>query len=255
MGEDATLSPRTQQASGSENNKEPNQCVIKHLALALEFWRNGRKYNVPSRSRVDAIASDLRPREYLQAQLLHDHIGSPKTIREHELWSAVHDAMNVGHDRGFKRLEPSSPNSLHVGMRPCGSRHGASGASKDKGKRPTTYADEHHLVTLDAAQLWEMLNDPYRPGPERAEYCIPHDATKLAQMGGKFPHALVKFREFAQSRQHVRIDNRAAKHHGEMALIHSSEYQCRVDEYAACLSRRKRWRKCCASRLVLRGGR
>ena len=60
MGGDVTLSIRLQQALGSESPNELNQCIVKHLALALEWWNNGRKLNVPTRSRVDTIATELR---------------------------------------------------------------------------------------------------------------------------------------------------------------------------------------------------
>ena len=104
MGEDVALSFKMQQALGSESKKEFNQCVIKHLSLALEWWNNGRRCNVPTRSRVETIAAELRAGEYNQALMCMEHIGSPKTTREHELWSSIHDAMAIGHDRGFKRL-------------------------------------------------------------------------------------------------------------------------------------------------------
>ena len=40
----------------------------------------------------------------MEAQACPEHIRKPNTTREHELWSAVRDAMTIGHDRGFKRL-------------------------------------------------------------------------------------------------------------------------------------------------------
>ena len=33
-----------------------------------------------------------------------EHIQKHGKILEHEIWSSAHDAMNVGNDRGFKRL-------------------------------------------------------------------------------------------------------------------------------------------------------
>lgn len=98
------MSFHMQQAIGSENNKEYNQCVTHHLALALEWRMNGKLFEDPPRTRVDVIAEELRDGEFAQAQLRCNHIGTPVTVREHELWAAIHDAMCIGHDRGFKRL-------------------------------------------------------------------------------------------------------------------------------------------------------
>lgn len=74
MGEDVALTFKMQQALGSETNKELNQCIAKHLALALKWWVNGRRFNVPTRSRADAIASELRTGEFTEAQSCMGHI-------------------------------------------------------------------------------------------------------------------------------------------------------------------------------------
>ena len=104
MGDDIILNFRMQKALGSENVREFNQCVVKHLALSLEWWLNGRRFRIPTRTRVDVMGAELRAGEFAQAQLRRNHISSPTTTREHELWSSVHDAMTTGHDRSFKRL-------------------------------------------------------------------------------------------------------------------------------------------------------
>ena len=67
MGEDIPLNLRLRQALGSENKFEVNQCVIKHLALSLEWWHNGKAFRIPARSRVDILASELRASEYMKA--------------------------------------------------------------------------------------------------------------------------------------------------------------------------------------------
>ena len=103
-GGDVSREFRTQQALCSENNKEYNQCVIMHLALALECWANGKLPKVPSRTRVDVVAAELRDGEFTQAQMCHNHIGSPLTVRWRELRAEIHDAVCIGHGRGFKRL-------------------------------------------------------------------------------------------------------------------------------------------------------
>ena len=55
-------------------------------------------------SRVEILASELRAIEYVKAQMCLAHIQKPSTTLDHEVWSSVHDAMNVGHDRSFERL-------------------------------------------------------------------------------------------------------------------------------------------------------
>ena len=104
MGEDVTLNLRLRQALGSENPNEINQCVIKHLALGLDWFVNGKKLRIPNRSRVDILATELRAGEFSQAQQCMEQIGAAKTQIQLELMAAVHDAMSVGHDRSYKRL-------------------------------------------------------------------------------------------------------------------------------------------------------
>ena len=95
MREDLNLTFNMQQASGAENNREYNQCVIKHIDLDMEWWANGRMRKVPSRERVETIASELRAGEFAHAQLRHDQIVTHVTAREHELRASAHDAMCI----------------------------------------------------------------------------------------------------------------------------------------------------------------
>ena len=81
-----------------------NQCVIKHLVLALDWRYNGRKFRIPTRSRVEVLAKEIRAGEFAQAQLCLEHVTKPSTTLEHEVWSCIHDTMDLGHDRSFKRL-------------------------------------------------------------------------------------------------------------------------------------------------------
>ena len=104
MGGDLPLTMRLRQSLGPEDNQEANQCVIKHLALALDWWPNGRKFRIPPRSSVEIMASELRAIEYVQAQMCLEQIGNANTVLEHEIWSAARDAMNLGRDRSFERL-------------------------------------------------------------------------------------------------------------------------------------------------------
>ena len=64
MGEDVPLSLRMRQAIGSGNPREANQCVIKHMALGLDWFNNGRKLRIPTRNRVEIIASEIRAGEF-----------------------------------------------------------------------------------------------------------------------------------------------------------------------------------------------
>ena len=53
---------------------------------------------------MGVIASELRAGEYAQAQMCLEHINKPNKILEREIWPSAHDAMNIGHNRTFKRL-------------------------------------------------------------------------------------------------------------------------------------------------------
>ena len=121
MGEDLPLSLKLRQALGSEGTLEMNQCVIKHLALALDWRYNGRKFRIPTRSRVEVLAAEIRAWEFPQAQLCFEHITKPSTTLEHEIWSCIHDTMNLGRDRSFKRLgwllKENCPNDTDFSIR------------------------------------------------------------------------------------------------------------------------------------------
>ena len=97
----------------SARNKPWGRSIIGNLisarsspkALELEWRVNGKHFNVPARARVGVWADELRAGEFARARLFFDHIGTPVTIRGHGLRPSLRDAMCVGYDRVFKRLE------------------------------------------------------------------------------------------------------------------------------------------------------
>ena len=95
---------RLRQALGSENKQGMNQCVIRHLALSLELWLNGKHFPIPDRSRIDLPGAEIRASEYAKAQICSERIKKPNALLGREIWSALHDAMNIGHDRSFTRM-------------------------------------------------------------------------------------------------------------------------------------------------------
>ena len=100
---------------------ELNQCVIEHLAFPLDWWLNGKRFRIPARPRVDLLASALRASEYVQAQMCFEHIKKPNTLLEHEVWSALHVAMNICHGGSFKRtgwlFTTSFPSDVNLRIR------------------------------------------------------------------------------------------------------------------------------------------
>ena len=104
MGEEVKLNPRMQRALGWESVMEGNQCVVKHIAMGMEWIANNRHVRVPSRNRVDLLASELRMGEYQNAIACLPRVAKPSSLLEYEMWPNAHDSMNAGHDRNFKRL-------------------------------------------------------------------------------------------------------------------------------------------------------
>ena len=75
MGVGVMLNFRPRQSIGAENNREFNQCVVNHMALASEWRKKGKRFKTPALSRVDVLGAELRAGEYVQAQRCFDHIG------------------------------------------------------------------------------------------------------------------------------------------------------------------------------------
>ena len=60
MGAGAKINLRTQRVLGSESVAEGNQCVLKHVAMGLEWLENKRHVRIPSRNRAGLLGSELR---------------------------------------------------------------------------------------------------------------------------------------------------------------------------------------------------
>ena len=104
MGEEIKFNLRTQRVQGSESGMEGNQCVLKHIAMGLEWIANKRHSRIPSRSRVDMMASELRMEEYQKSMTRYDRASKPSSLMEYEMWPNAHDSMSAGHGRNFKKL-------------------------------------------------------------------------------------------------------------------------------------------------------
>ena len=89
---------------GSENHREFDQCVKKHVSLGLDCLFSGAKFRIPSRNRVDVIATALRAGEYAQAQELCEVPGETRTLAEFEISAALRGDMNIGGDRSYKKM-------------------------------------------------------------------------------------------------------------------------------------------------------
>ena len=65
---------------------------------------NKRNVRVPSRSRVDILASELRMGGYQNDVACFELLSKPTSLMEYEMWPNAHDSMNDGHVGNFKRL-------------------------------------------------------------------------------------------------------------------------------------------------------
>ena len=104
MGGEIKLNVRTQRALGSENDMGGNQFAIKNIAMGSEWIANKHHSRIPSRNRVDLLASEFRMGEYQRATVCYDRVSKPSSLMKYEMWPNAHDSMNTGHGRNFKNL-------------------------------------------------------------------------------------------------------------------------------------------------------
>ena len=104
MGEGIKLNNRMRRLLGSESDSEGNQFVTKHIAMGLEWKANKCHARIPSRNRVEILASELRMGEYQKAAVCYERVCKPVSLMEYEMWPNAHESMSVGHDRNFKKL-------------------------------------------------------------------------------------------------------------------------------------------------------
>ena len=80
MGGEVQLNLRTRRVLGSESNTEGNQCALKHVAMGLEWMENKHHVRIPSRSRVDLMASELRMGEYQNSAAFYGRVSKPSAL-------------------------------------------------------------------------------------------------------------------------------------------------------------------------------
>ena len=83
---------------------EKSQCVLLHLALALEWMDQGCPKRAPNKTRAIQLSTQLRAGDYQQALRCLEQIGKPKTTNRHEIWDAAHDAAMPRSGRNFQTM-------------------------------------------------------------------------------------------------------------------------------------------------------
>ena len=102
MGFEIPSSTHLRSALGAPGKIERNQCVCVQLALGLEWHAQGRPKRIPNKTRIMALAVQLRCGEYQQAPSFAGKHGYPKTKGTSQLYSAARDIMSDRHDRNFQ---------------------------------------------------------------------------------------------------------------------------------------------------------
>ena len=102
LGDSITVSTQLQKSLGWPVKTESNQCVLFHIAAAYEWEEQNCPTRVPSRTRVDSLAEQVRQVEYRQGAQGVSRIKRPHARGEHEIWP--HDVITPNHDRQFREI-------------------------------------------------------------------------------------------------------------------------------------------------------
>ena len=109
MGFLVTLSSTIRMALGEPEVVGRNQRVCLHVALGLEWTTHGRPKRIPNKTRVLALASQVRSEEYQQGLMFMASYPDPRTPLQGKLRYIAHDILRSHRDRNFQDLNPPCP--------------------------------------------------------------------------------------------------------------------------------------------------
>ena len=103
-GDQVLLGNAMQQALGEGNPSESNQCTIVSVAAALEWHAQRWRKRIPSRNRVNLLASSIREAEFAATQQGMKELAKATTVFEAEIETALHDPLHPNHARDLRTL-------------------------------------------------------------------------------------------------------------------------------------------------------
>ena len=104
VGFEIPIGQHLRTASGEQDKLEKNQRVCVHIAPGMEWLAQGRPRRIPNKSRVMAVAGQIRSAEYQQAQEFVTFCTLPRTNVSGKLFPPAHDVRTTNHDRSFQDI-------------------------------------------------------------------------------------------------------------------------------------------------------